>query len=169
MVRRACFKMCESVERLMGWCAGTTSFQGFVRRMLLKPDVTAALSHDDPAIPPQRPNHAVVAQARDFGHTAISMTSAPGESVASSSTGSRYSSMASWMLASASSRVSPSLIHPGREGTRAVKPPSLLGSSTTRSFIRTPSNGQYNGSGPYSNLTSRFSGGAFTPSAATGC
>jgi len=43
--------------------------------------------------------------------------------------------MASWTLASASSRVSPSLIHPGRAGTSTVNPPSSLGANTTRSFI----------------------------------
>jgi hypothetical protein len=74
---------------LDGLVSGNNELQRFVGCMLLKADVTATLAHDDPTVPPQRPNHTLVVQAGDLGHTAISMTSASGESVASSSTGSR--------------------------------------------------------------------------------
>ena len=57
-----------------------------------------------------------VQQARDLGHTSISLASAPGSVTRSSSTGSRYSSIASRMCCSASSLVSPSLMHPGSAG-----------------------------------------------------
>src|SRR3989337_2142022 len=92
---------------LDGLMCRNNELQRFLGHMLLEPNMAATLAHDDPAIPTQSPNHPIVVQARDLGHTAISMTSAFGESAASSSTGSRYSWTASWMLAKASSRVSP--------------------------------------------------------------
>src|SRR5687767_7236679 len=55
--------------------------------------------------------------------------------------GSKYSSIASRMLAKASSYVSPSLIQPGKEGTYTVKPPSSLGSKSMVSFIVSPLRG----------------------------
>jgi hypothetical protein len=51
--------------------------------------VAAALPHHNPPRPLQGPNHYLVVQARDLGHTAISTTSAFGFAWESSSTGSR--------------------------------------------------------------------------------
>lgn len=115
---------------------GNHELQRLLSRVLVEPDVATTLPNDDPAIAPKRPNYLFVAQARDFAHTGSSMTSAPGPKTASSSAGSRYNWIASRMFASASSRVSPSLMQPGSTGTTAVNPPSSLGSNTTRSFTR---------------------------------
>lgn len=91
--------------------------------VLLQPYVAPSLPNDYPAIASKSPNHCLVVEARDLCHTAISTTSALAARLESSSTGSRYSLIASSILRSASSRVSPSLIHPGSEGTRAAEPP----------------------------------------------
>ena len=80
---------------LNGPVSGDDQLQCLSRCMLLEPNVTTALPYDEPSIPAERPNHALVAQARDFPHSAISTTSASGERAASSSTGSRYSWIAS--------------------------------------------------------------------------
>ncbi len=56
---------------------------------LLKTDMTSALSNNHPTIPPERPNHPIIIQARHFGHTGSSTISASGAKCSSSSTGSR--------------------------------------------------------------------------------
>ena len=110
-------------------------FQRLVLSAFLEADMAALLPDNHPAIPLESANEPGVGQTGDLGHTAISSSSAPGEYASSSSTGSRYNSMASRMFFNASSLESPSLIHPGNEGTIAVKPPSSLGSRTIFSFM----------------------------------
>ncbi len=56
-------------------------------------------------------------------------------SINSSSSGSRYNSMASFIFFNASSIVSPWEMHPGKEGTYTVYPPSSCGSMTTFNLI----------------------------------
>ena len=60
-----------------------------VRRVLLQADVTAALSHDDPACPLERADDPIVGERGDFRQTAISTSSADSRPTVSSSTGSR--------------------------------------------------------------------------------
>ena len=65
----------DELERLGGCC-------------LLQPYMAPPLPNHDPPGPAQSPNYRMVIQAGDFGHTAISMTSASGAYSMSSSTGS---------------------------------------------------------------------------------
>ena len=60
-----------------------------VRRVLLQPDVTPALPHDDPACPLEGADDPIVRERRDFRQTAISTSSADSRPTVSSSTGSR--------------------------------------------------------------------------------
>jgi len=71
--------------------------------------------------------------------TAISSMVLPcGSGCGSSSSPSSHSSIASRMFARASSRESPSEMHPGRAGTYTVNPPSSDGSKTTfKCMVRT--------------------------------
>ena len=64
-------------------------FERLLRRVLLQADVTAALPYDDPASALQGAEDALVAEAGDFGQTAISTSSAASRPAVSSSTGSR--------------------------------------------------------------------------------
>ena len=64
-------------------------FERLLRGVLLQADMTAALPHDDPAPALQCAEDALVAEARDFGQTAISTSSAASRPAVSSSTGSR--------------------------------------------------------------------------------
>lgn len=68
---------------------GNDEFERLLRRVLLQPDVTSTLPDDDPAAALQRAEDALVAEARDFGQTAISTSSAVSRPAVSSSTGSR--------------------------------------------------------------------------------
>jgi hypothetical protein len=68
---------------------GDDDFERLQRGVLLQADVTPALSHDDPASALQGAEDALVAEARDFGQTAISTNSAVSRPAVSSSTGSR--------------------------------------------------------------------------------
>ena len=104
-------------------------------RVLLQANVAAFLSDNNPAVTLESADDPIIGQAWDLAHTATSSCSAFGMPAVSSSTGSRYSSIASRMFASASSLVSPSLMQPGKEGTVAVNPPSSLGSRFTLRFI----------------------------------
>lgn len=133
--RPACLRMWESVDRLIGRCAGTMILSVSVGGPFLKPYVTAPLANDHPIIPPEGTNDLGVRQTWYLAHTAISICSASGLKEGSSSAGSRYSSMASRILRRASSLVFPSLMQPGRAGTVTVYPPSSLGSRMTRSLI----------------------------------
>lgn len=60
-----------------------------VRRVLLQPDVTPALPHDDPARPLERADDPIIGERGDFRQTAISTSSADSRPTVSSSTGSR--------------------------------------------------------------------------------
>lgn len=95
----------------------------FLRGVLLEADVTSVLADHDPAVALESPDDAIVGKLWDFVQTAISTSSAAcvtSRAARSSATGSRYNWIASRMFASASSRVSPSLMQPGRPGTVTV-------------------------------------------------
>ena len=113
--------------------------QNFISNMFLQPDVRAFLPNYYPSVSLQCLNDFVIIQTWDFTHIANSTFSACSIAKVSSSTGSKYSSIASLIFFRASSFVSPSEIHPGREGTMAVYPPSSLGSKYTLIFIFPPS------------------------------
>ena len=46
--------MWESVDRLIGLCAGTVSFSKFIRQALLEAYMTATLANHDPSVALQR-------------------------------------------------------------------------------------------------------------------
>jgi len=72
-------------DRAMG---GNDELERFGGCCLLESYMASPLPDHDPAGPAQSPNYRMVIQAGDFGHTAISMTSALGANSMSSSTGS---------------------------------------------------------------------------------
>lgn len=124
--------------------SGNCNLQGFIPKVLMETDMAAFLSDDYKTGALESPNNAVVAQDGDRAQRETSATSLLGSAAVSSSAGSRYSSMASRMFFRASSFVSPSLMHPGREGTYTVKPPSGEDSSITLIFINATSLSKYN-------------------------
>ena len=65
----------------------------------------ALLADDDPSVPLECANQLLIPQARNLAHMAISKISVFGEVARSSSTGSTYSSIASRILARASSQL----------------------------------------------------------------
>jgi len=58
-------------------------------RVLVHTNMAAPLANDHPTVPLKSFDNLFVAQGRELGHIAISMTSAPGVEERSSSTGSR--------------------------------------------------------------------------------
>jgi hypothetical protein len=106
--------------------------------MFLKTDVAAALPQDYPTVSLQCPEDFSVRETWHRTHTANSTVSALSLAIWSSSVGSKYNFIASLMLVKASSRESPSLMQPGRAGTKTVYPPSSLGSNTILSFTLSP-------------------------------
>ncbi len=76
----------RALNGLVRW---NDKFQSLVGQRLVKSYVTASLSHDHLTISSESPNHDIVIQARNLGHTASSTTSASGAKPSSSSTGSR--------------------------------------------------------------------------------
>jgi len=71
------------------------------------------------------------------------MIFSPVNSTSSFVSASKYNSIASLIFLIASSLVSPSEMHPGRDGTYAVKPPSSCGSKTIASLIRENKQNKY--------------------------
>jgi hypothetical protein len=97
--------------------SGQSQFQGFGMQVFLKSDMRAFLADNDPPVTLLRSDNFLVPQAWYFGHTATSMISVSGDRGKSSSTGSKYNSMASLIFDMVCSRVSPSLMQPGKLGT----------------------------------------------------
>jgi hypothetical protein len=62
----------------MGLWAGTINFRVSSARRFCKTDMATALAHNDPTVTAESPNHNIVIQARNFGHTASSTTSESG-------------------------------------------------------------------------------------------
>lgn len=112
-----------------------SDFNHFVSNSLLQSDVAALLPNNDKTVTLKSAKNALIRKGRKNTQRVISTSSLPSEGEISSSTGSKYNSIASFMFFKASSRVSPSLIHPGREGTYAVNPPSSEVSRTILNFI----------------------------------
>src|SRR3990172_10197068 len=115
-------------------------FQRLIHCMFLKTNVASFRSDDNPSISLKGSDDLLVGETRHFAHTDSSINSAPDEKVGSSSTGSRYNSIASRIFRIASSRDSPSEIQPGSDGTVIVYPPSSLGSKMTLSFMLSSEN-----------------------------
>ena len=69
--------------------SGHSQFEHAVRSLFLKPDVTAFLAEDDPAVATQSMNDLVIRHAWDLAHTEISTVSVCSLKRESSSTGSR--------------------------------------------------------------------------------
>jgi len=86
---------------LDGTMSRDRQLENFIAGMFLQPDMASPLSHDCPSISLQCLDNPVVRQAGQFAQSSISWTCASSSNTQSSSTGSRYSSMASRMLARA--------------------------------------------------------------------
>src|ERR1043166_1646936 len=104
---------------------GNRQFLNAVGSLFMHPDMATPLAHNNPAGTLECGHYKRVIERRDFSQTTTSAIS-PSLPAKSSSTGSRYNSIASRMFRRASSRESPSLIQPGKLGTYAVNPPSSL-------------------------------------------
>jgi len=103
----------RTFDRAVGWHG---DLERFASRMFLQADMTALLAHNRPTVSLQSADDLLIRQAGHF-HSSTSWSKALSPITKSSSTGSRYNAMASWMFFKASSTVSPSLMQPGKDGT----------------------------------------------------
>ena len=74
---------------------GELEYFVIVRALFLETDMTTFLPNYNPTVSLERSHHLVISKAGNFGHTISSKSSASGCSTRSSSTGSRYNSIAS--------------------------------------------------------------------------
>jgi len=130
---------------LHGAMGGNGELQQLVRQVFLHSNMAPLLPDYDPTIAPKGCDDSLIAELWDTAHktSSTSSTATPSARALSSSTGSRYSSIASRMLAKDSSCVSPSLIQQGSDGARTVKPPSGLDPRRTRIFMAISSKDMY--------------------------
>ena len=91
----ACFRMRDRVERLTCLCMGTVSFSVLSGRHFYRRIWPAPLADHNPSVSLECRNDPVIVQDGYFVHTAISICSAFSLKTRSSSTVSRYRSIAS--------------------------------------------------------------------------